>query len=96
MITFFDSVDLILHHALNVGSKNQPNQVLNAVNGAGTCSVPTNQLKRVNYAMGHSFRMCRPYLLMIFERLGLKQIIFDLVEFLKLANNVNLFCLSKE
>lgn len=93
LFVFFDSVDLIFHHALNLGSKNTSNENLNPVNSAGTGFFPKRQ---TNFAIGHKFRMCQPYLLMLFERLGLKQFILDLLEFLKLANDVNLFCVSNE
>lgn len=37
-----------------------------------------------------------PYLQMIFEKLGLKKFTDELSEFLQLANEVNLFCLSND
>lgn len=40
--------------------------------------------------------MCKPYLMLIFQKLGLSSVITELIEFLNLANDVNLFCLSNE
>lgn len=86
---FFDTVNLVFQQIFSIvgdmpkESQKDKSKVFTRLNNAW-------------FRTGHQFRMCRPYVQMIFEKLGLAKFVNELLEFLQLANEINLFCLSNE